>query len=285
MEQIRNLIPSEMLAQSFKPMTPEERSKQRCDIWNAEKGNLNESDGYDCPLCNNRGGHYEPRFENGCWYEVMVLCKCDTIRRALRRLNKSGLKDMVNKYTFKSFEDAEPWQRKLKESAVDYCQNGQGNWFFIGGQSGAGKTHICSAVAVHLLKKGHSTKYMLWREDVVKLKSVVNEGAEYEALITEMKEADVLYIDDLFKTGKDKDGNNQKPTAADINIAFEIINHRYNNPNLYTIISSECTISQILSIDEAVGGRIAEKAVQTGYGFSINPDTKKNHRLKGICEL
>lgn len=285
MEQIRNLIPSEMLEQSFKPMTPEERSKQRCDLWNAEKGNLNESDEYDCPLCNNRGGHYEPRFEYGYWYEVMIPCKCDNIRRALRRLNRSGLKDMVNKYTFKSFEDAEPWQKKLKESAIDYCKNGEGNWFFIGGQSGAGKTHICSAVAVHLLKKGYNTKYMLWREDVVKLKSVVNEGAEYEALITEMKEADVLYIDDLFKTGKDKDGNNQKPTAADINIAFEIINHRYNNTNLYTIISSECTIAQILSIDEAVGGRIAEKAVQTGYGFSINPDTKKNHRLKGICEL
>lgn len=285
MEQIRNLIPSEMLAQSFKPMTPEERSKQRCEMWNAEKGNLNESDGYDCPLCDNRGGHYEPRFEYGYWYEVMVPCKCDNIRRALRRLNRSGLKDMVNKYTFKSFEDAEPWQKKLKESAVDYCKNGEGNWFFIGGQSGAGKTHICSAVAVYLLKKGHSTKYMLWREDVVKLKSVVKECAKYEALITEMKEADVLYIDDLFKTGKDEDGNNQKPTVADINIAFEIINHRYNNPNLYTIISSECTISQILSIDEAVGGRIAEKAVKTGYGFSINPDTKKNHRLKGICEL
>ena len=112
-----------------------------------------------------------------------------------------------------------------------------------------------------------------------------DENGLYEDRINEMKEADVLYIDDLFKTGKDKEGNYQKPTVADINLAFEIINHRYNKQNLYTIISSECTLAQILSIDEAVGGRIAEKAVQTGYGFSINPDTKKNHRLKGICEL
>jgi len=285
MEQLKNIMPLEMSAQSYKPMTAEERCKQRCEIMNNDKGNLNKFDGYDCPLCNNRGGHYEARERGGYWYEVMVLCKCDNIRRALRRLNKSGLKDVVKKYTFKNFEDAEPWQKKLKEAAVDYCQNGEGKWFFIGGQSGSGKTHICSAIAVHLLKKGHSTKYMLWREDTVKLKAAVNDSDEYKALITEMKEADVLYIDDLFKTGKVNEGNYQQPTAADIHLAFEIINHRYNKEHLYTIISSECTLAQILSIDEAVGGRIAEKAVQTGYGFSINPDTKKNHRLKGICEL
>lgn len=273
-----------MSVQYSKEMSPEERSKRKCEMWNSEKGRLNEIDGYDCPLCQNRGGHYTSVFKNGIYYEVMELCKCDSIRKSLSRLNRSGLKDMVEKCTFEKFETSDPWQKKLKEVAIDYCKNGEGKWFFVGGQSGAGKTHICSAIAVHLIKKGFALKYMLWREDVVKLKALVNEADAYESLITEMKEAEVLYIDDLFKTGKDEKGKYQKPTVADINIAFEIINHRYNQ-NLYTIISSECTLAQILSIDEATGGRIAEKAVQTGYGFSINPDIKKNHRLKSICEL
>lgn len=283
MEQLKNLMPSAMSAQSCN-MTAEERCKQRCDMMNNDKGNLNEFDGYDCPLCNNRGGHYEARQQGGYWYEVMVLCKCDNIRRALRRLNKSGLKNIVDK-KFDNFEATTEWQKKIKATAMDYCKNGKGKWLFIGGQSGAGKTHLCTAAAINLLKQGYSTKYMLWRDEAVALKSAVNDSEVYHNLIAPIKDADVLYIDDLFKTGKGNDGKYQQPTGADINLAFEIINYRSINKKPYTIISSECTIAQLLSIDEAVGGRIAEMAVQQGYGFSINPDTNKNYRLKGICEL
>ena len=69
------------------------------------------------------------------------------------------------------------------------------------------------------------------------------------------KTVEVLYIDDLFKT---EQGRN--PTTADVNIAFEILNYRYRNPELITIISSERTIQDIVKIDEAVGSRIFEKS-------------------------
>lgn len=287
MEQLKNLMPSEMLVQSYKskPLTPEERAKQRCEIMNNDKGNLHEFDGYDCPLCNNRGGHFEAREQGGYWYEVMTPCKCDKIRRAIRRLKKSGLKDVVKKYTFDNYEANETWRQKIKSTAIQYCKEGNGSWFFIGGQSGAGKTHICSAVAIHLLKQGHSTKYMMWQDEAVSLKSAANDSELYNQLIEPIKKAEVLYIDDLFKTGKDKGGDYLPPTTADIKVAFEIINYRYNNKKLYTIISSERTLAQLLNIDEAIGGRIAEMAVQQGFGFSINPDPNKNYRLKGICEL
>lgn len=291
MQQLKNVMPTEILELSSKNEgeTAEQRqeriAKQRCEMMNKTKGNLNEIDGYDCPLCNNRGGYYEAQLHRGYWYETFVYCKCRKVRDALSRLKKSGLKDVVHKYTFDSFTAKDSWQQKLKDAALKYCENGKEKWFFIGGQTGAGKTHICTAAAIKLLKKGYNTKYMLWRDEAVKLKAAVNDTEIYSRLIAEIKDAEVLYIDDLFKTGKDKDGKAQQPTPADINLAYEIINYRYINKLPYTIISSECTLAQLVEIDEATGGRIAEMAVQNGYGFSINPDVNKNHRLKNICEL
>ena len=126
---------------------------------------------------------------------------------------------------------------------------------------------------------------MLWRDEVVKLKACVTEAAEYSRMITELKEAEVLYIDDLFKTGKDGEGKAQRPTGADVNIAFEILNYRYNNPKLITIISSECKVTDMLDIDEAIAGRIAERTSPFGYGLNINKDQRKNYRLRGTVEL
>ena len=142
METIKNLMPSAMSAQSYKPLSAEEFTKQRCESWNKIKGNLHEADGYDCKLCDNRGGHYEAVEQGGYWYEVLKQCKCMNIRNALRRLNKSGLKSVTDK-KFDNFECTEEWQKKLKSVAIDYCKNGEGKWFFIGGQSGSGKTHLC----------------------------------------------------------------------------------------------------------------------------------------------
>ena len=88
-------------------------------------------------------------------------------------------------------------------------------------------------------------------------------------------------VNNLFKTGKAPDGAKQRPTAADVNAAFEILNYRYNNQKKLTIISSECTIDDILDIDEAVGGRIFERA----KAFSLKPDKRRNYRLRGATEL
>lgn len=286
MQQLKNLMPLEMSAQSCEhaKLTEEEKCIQRCEAMNNSRGYKNENDGYDCQKCDNRGGFYKPVYMNGCWYEVMQQCECETIRKTIRRLSKSGLKDIVKRYTFKSYEAIEQWQQTIKATAAKYCENSEGKWFFIGGQSGAGKTHICTAIAFYLIKKGFSARYMLWREDIVPLKAAVTNSMEYKAMIADFKETQVLYIDDLFKTGKGADGKLQQPTVADINIAFEILNYRYNK-KLRTIISSECTLADILAIDEAVGGRIAELAVQQGYGISIKPNKDRNYRLKQVCEV
>ena len=258
----------------------------KCDSFNNTVGDLNEKDGYDCPICKNKGMIAKPaKSDYGYWYELNTYCKCMKVRATINRLNKSGLKNIIKDYTFKSYEATEDWQKSIKEAAMKFAQDEEHTWFFIGGTSGCGKTHICTAIAGYYLKHEKAVKYMLWRDDVVKLKANVTDAEEYSQMIREFKDAEVLYIDDLFKTGKTEEGKPQRPTAADVNIAFEILNYRYNSPKLITIISSECRVTDILDIDEAIGGRIAEMTSAYGYGINIKPDMSKNYRLKGAMEL
>lgn len=263
------------------PKTPEEWEKARADSFNTSVGTLNEEDGYDCKKCHNKGWIMNAvQLDNGRWSTESRHCKCMKVRTAIKRMQKSGLKNIIKDYTFPKFEAAEAWQQTIKDAAMQYAKHPEG-WFFIGGQSGAGKTHICTAICREFLMEGKEVKYMLWRDEIVKLKNAVTDP-EYESLVEKYKRAEVLYIDDLFKTGTAADGTRQRPTGADINVAFEILNFRYNDPKLLTIISSECTIDSIIDIDEATGGRIFEKSKSA---FSLKPDRSRNYRLRGVTEL
>lgn len=251
------------------------------DAWNREAGTLDQEDGYDCQECHNKGSIWTVgQGPDGRWTTFSSPCKCMTIRRTIKRMKRSGLKNIIKEYTFDKFEATEPWQQTIKAAAEEYAKAPAG-WFFIGGQSGAGKTHICTAICREFLLAGREVKYMLWRDDVVKIKQVVNDFEQYRKVMDPYKKVDVLYIDDLFKTGKGPDGAPQHPTQADINAIFEILNGRYNDPKKLTIISSECTINDIVNIDEALGGRIYERA----RVFNLKPDKRRNYRLRGAIEL
>ena len=90
-------------------------------------------------------------------------------------------------------------------------------------------------------------------------------------------DAELLYIDDLFKTGRSFDSRSPRPTTADVNVAFEILNYRYT-AKLPTIVSSECVLDDLIQIDESLAGRIAERAKNL---FELGPDRGKNYRLRG----
>jgi DNA replication protein DnaC len=83
----------------------------------------------------------------------------------------------------------------------------------------------------------------------------------------------VLYIDDFWKT---QQGTN--PTPADVHLAFEIINYRYQDKKCVTIISCERTVKELMQIDETVGSRIFERSKD--YRLEIERDSAKNFRLR-----
>lgn len=232
--------------------------------YNAQQGKL---DGYDCPKCLNKGNRLT--IVNGrMLYEE---CECLNVRRALRLIKDSGLGKSLEQCTFANFSTSADWQRHMRDKAIEYVEHPDG-WFFIGGQVGSGKTHLCTAIVGELLKRGVAAKYCLWRDESTRLKGFINEP-DYDAEIKKYKLAECLYIDDLFKV---KHGTTA--TAADINLAFEILNYRYIN-GLSTIISSEKTVREIIEIDEAVGSRIYE--MSKGRALNLSADKNKNYRING----
>jgi DNA replication protein DnaC len=262
-------------------MSARDYEQFKVDGLNNTVGDRDKEDGYNCPECKNKG--YVVKLEekeDGTYSHYCTDCKCIPIRNSIMRMIRSGLKDIIKDYTFDKFIDTEPWQKTVKAAAMEYAQNPDG-WFFLGGMSGSGKTHLCTAICREFLLGGKKVLYMLWRDEIVKLKASVNDAEAYSALIDKYKTADVLYIDDLFKTGKAADQQSQKPTSADINAAFEIINYRYCNPALLTIISSECTEDELLDIDEATGGRIYERS----KAITIARDRSRNYRIRKAVTL
>ena len=176
------------------------------------------------------------------------------IRRNRDRILRSGLSDMLSRYTLDSWKVKEPWQKKAADLVKRYAADPSG-WVLMAGPPGTGKTHLCTALCGLLMQKGVDTRYMLWRSMSVQIKAAVNDGSEYRRLVEPLKRVRCLFIDDLFKT---KSG--QEPTTGDVNLAFEIINSRYNDTKKLTIISTELDVEQLLSVDEAVGSRIYERS-------------------------
>lgn len=220
-----------------------------------------EMKGYDCPLCKNKG--QVAFLQDG--QDLYRQCECLEIRRANKRQAASGIEMLLNRFRFDNYTIAEDWQRYTLGKAKEYAEQKEG-WFFIGGKSGTGKTHICTAIVGQLLQDRIPCRYMLWRDEARELKAKANTD-EYAPLIKPLKETKCLYIDDFLKGGI---------TQGDINLAFEILNHRWMN-GLPTIISSELLIKDILGVDEAIGGRI----YQTARNHLIQIQSGANYRLKG----
>lgn len=249
-------------------------AQRSVDLYNLTPGILHEKDGFNCAVCLNKG-HMIYLDESG--YQVMRDCECMNTRRTIRNMQRSGLENIIRDYTFDKFIAAEEWQKSIKQKALEFTKEYKNNWFFIGGQPGAGKTMLCTAICRELLLKGVKVKYMLWKEESTAIKANITDSEHYRELTDTLKNTEVLYIDDFFKPVIDK-GAPLPPTAADINLAFEILDYR-KNANLPTIISSERFIQDIVAIDEATGSRIVEKTTKK-YLSNVTRDKAKNYRLK-----
>lgn len=205
-------------------ITYEQILGMRVKTYNEMYGTLG---GYDCRICRNKGDI--AKIKNG--QEVHSECGCMKIRETLRLIKDSGLEKLMNRCTFDSYICEYQWQKSLKDAAVRFAEKSEGS-LFMGGQTGCGKTHLCTAAAGAMISRGKAVRYFVWREDSTALKALAN-TPEYGEKISVFKTADVLYIDDLFKQNAVND--------ADLKLAFELIDYRLRN-EMTTMISSEKTI-------------------------------------------
>lgn len=144
--------------------------------------------------------------------------------------------------------------QQMKEIALDYLNNFKNNWFFIGGQIGSGKTHLCIKILNKILSNNFVSLQVLKFSKAFKdLKSFSNKPEQIQ-LLEKYQKVDILYIDDLF---------NRVPTSSDINLLLDIIDYRYIS-NKTTIFSSQKHFEELSAcIDdenlEALFSRIFEK--------------------------
>lgn len=264
-------------------MTVEKYIRRRVEEYNAMTGDLDKEDGFDCPVCKNRGYTAFVHEEFGTFYDRYAPCHCNSIRNSIRRMKRSGLETSVRDCTFERFEVKHEWQRKMVEVAKAYLATGvgEGKWLFMGGAVGCGKTHICTAVARILLYE-RGVYYMSWPDEVMRLKSLMGDGETFARELDRLNGEEVLYIDDFMKPvmndHPDRDGvyRARQPSPADIRIAYQLLNHRYIRKKP-TLISSERYLSELMDVDDSVASRIAERS--SGYCVTLARDRAKNHRI------
>lgn len=201
------------------------------------------------------------------WYVFLKSCSCVSKSVEEAAIKSSGTAQAIRTKTFESFKTDTAYHAKMKAAALNFIDDmSNRNWFVICGQSGCGKTHICTALMGELLKKGKRAKYMRWLDEVRQIKTDLSNTE----VLNNYKTCEVLYIDDFFKG---------KFSEYDFNITFELINYRYSN-HLITIISTERQPSELRQIDEALYSRIKEMSGK--FLLSVNNDSNKNMRLTEV---
>lgn len=116
------------------------------------------------------------------------------------------------------------------------------------GQVGSGKTYLSIAIL-----------------------NVLMDNEYYTKKIPRFKNAKVLFVYDLFKGSF---------SGSDVNIMFEIINHRYFN-GMPVIVSCEKSVEELLKIDEAIGSRLVEMCKVSIVEIR---DKRLNYRMCG-CQM
>lgn len=242
-------------------------------------GNVVHGDGINCPKCMNRGSMMVVIFDGKSMPTVQYrVCECTRQRGYARRLNDSGLARAAKKYRFDNFEAGEPWQTYMLDKARKYVDEGaaEGKWLYIGGQSGAGKSHLCTAVANELLKRD-ALRYVVWPQTARYIKGLATDSERYDSEVEALQKVPYLFVDDFFKPVFSANGMEAVTTAADVRLAYDVLNYRYL-AEMPTILSSEWFSAELAQIDEATAGRIAEACGEYKIDVARNP--QRNHRLK-----
>ncbi|EDS77598.1 conserved hypothetical protein [Clostridium botulinum C str. Eklund] len=222
---------------------------------------------YKCPICDDTGWIYNNE------KKLYVKCNCVDKQKALDLLIKTGLTKEQLKTSFKNFIAWNKEVKEMKEIATSYylsfekIKDTDNNSIALLGESGSGKTHLISALINNFVtNKNIDIAYISYIDTLIELKQNVLNSDVYQSKLNRYKKAKILVIDDLFKGGY---------TDSDVRIILEIINYRYSS-NLPFMISSELFINDLIKIDKALGGRIAERTRE--YIYEIK-GTKNNYRL------
>lgn len=222
--------------------------------------------------------------------EVYQECTCAKMRKINRLIKSSSITEEFQKMGFSNFDETkvDPHIAEMKERALQYYTDFDSNRTervnsaLFSGQSGCGKTHLLTAVSNNLMfKKQIPVLYFPFKDGMNDISA--NNFEQKNHIMQQMKDIDVLFIDDLFKPigGKLEYDNNGSPKIIkwQADIIFEIFNHRYLNKKPM-LISTELSIEEMIAIDEAMTSRIFEMA--SDYTVLVPKNVLNNYRFRKL---
>lgn len=256
--------------------TPDNYSEHQRNMYNKSVGSLNEADGINCDKCHNKG--FIAIVEDD--YIKMRECECMKKRKVVTNIKSSGLGRLLEEKSFENFrtEGNGDWRNIAKRRCMNYSESKGKEWLYVGGQSGCGKTHLCTAVCKRLIERGYTVKYYLWMDLVNEYNSSRYDNAKHMSFREKITAPEVIYIDDFLKTMGGGDDKNGKPSDLSLYLAYEVISLR-DNIKKKTIISSEFLIEDVANFDRSIAGRIIENT-PSEYKVLVNIDKDKDYRLK-----
>ncbi len=188
---------------------------------------------YECALCHDTG------------YSDGKMCRCLKEALVLGGIEHSGLGQLVKTQSFDSFSfeyysagEADIIRRnynKLKEFAENFSGKGDSNWLLMG-NTGLGKTHLSSSVAMEIIRRGFDVVYMTAGTLFsVFEKQRFGDGRVGDGTDDQFYEADLLIIDDL---------GTEMTNQFTVSCLYNIINNRTVNGKS-TIINTNLTQAEL----------------------------------------
>ena len=149
--------------------------------------------------------------------------------------------------------------------------------FMLLGQNGSGKTHLAVAIANALIDKNYLVRFVTFHDLLDQLSKSRTQKKETYSVIDKYREADLLVVDDIFRTTIREWNGSRNVIMGHVDAMFRIMDYRYFNKKA-TVITGEKTVLEMMDMDRAITGRLVETARGSIVEFK---DPKLDHRFHG----
>lgn len=211
--------------------------------------------------------------DNNPDYRYMKECECKKLKDFKAMMSRSGL-DYASDLKITDYIAKYDWQKEIKQKLYNFVKRPT-SCFLISGQSGSGKTMAMSILFKNLVGKlGKQGHYLEWETFITETNNNYREiDLRDYGYITKIP---ILYIDDFLKSPNNDIKN---LSHNEIRFARNIINQRYKNKDLITLISTELSQGQLEQLDQSLHGRLVEMSTLE-YFMQITESKEKNIRVE-----
>jgi DNA replication protein DnaC len=145
--------------------------------------------------------------------------------------------------------------RDCLEAAEEFAEEPDSRWLVMWGERGNGKSHLCAAVANHLIATGRAALFITMPDLLASLRHAMDlqantEQESYSGRMNVFKTAPVLILDDLGAEGKSDWSDS---------VLFEVLDYRYRN-RLPTMIVTNCALD---AFDPRIASRMQDTLLST----------------------